>query len=84
MKTRDKVMRILKNLSQLDEIDKDSTLQGTLGFDSLCMVKLLVELEDALGIELDESDMNPFDLTTAEDVIALAERYAGEAYEKEG
>lgn len=48
------------------------------------MVTLLVELEDALGIELDESDMNPFDLTTAEDVIALAERYAGEAYEKEG
>ena len=77
MKMRDKVMRILKNLSQLDEIDKDSTLQGTLGFDSLCMVTLLVELEDALGIELDESDMNPFDLTTAEDVIALAERYAG-------
>ena len=32
MKMRDKVMRILKNLSQLDEIDKDSTLQGTLGF----------------------------------------------------
>ena len=54
MKMRDKVMRILKNLSQLDEIDKDSTLQGTLGFDSLCMVTLLVELEDALGIELDE------------------------------
>ena len=53
MKTRDKVMRILKNLSQLDEIDKDSTLQGTLGFYSQCMVTLLVELEYALGDELD-------------------------------
>ena len=33
-------------------------------------------------IELDESDMNPFDLNTVEDVIDLVEKYGGTNNEK--
>ena len=45
------------------------------------MVTLLVELEDTFGITLDESDMNPFDLITAADVILLVEKYGGDTDE---
>ena len=46
-----------------------------MGFDSLRMVLLLLELEEAFGIELDESDLNPFKLITVKDVINLSEKY---------
>ena len=42
------------------------------------MVMLLVEIEDNFGIELDESDMNPFDLTTVESIINMVEKYCGD------
>ena len=39
------------------------------------MVALLIELEDSLNIELEESDMNPLMLKTTEDIVKLAEKY---------
>lgn len=81
MDVKENVIEILKELSGMDEVAEDSALQGDLGLDSLCMVTLLLELEDAFAIELDESDMNPYDLISAGDVIALAERYTGDLYE---
>ena len=37
----------------------------------------MVTLEDDLKIELDESDMNPYDLIKVTDVIKLANKYCG-------
>ena len=42
------------------------------------MVTLLIMVEDGFNIVLDESDMNPFDLLTVNDVIALVNKYVGD------
>ena len=78
MNVKEKVFSILEELSGTEEISESSSLLTELNLDSLGMVTLLVELEDTFGIILDESDMNPFDLTTAADVIRLVEKYGGD------
>lgn len=75
MTTNEKVTDLLTDLSGLSDISPESTLNEDLGLDSLAMVMLLVALEDTFAIELNEADMNPFDLKTVGDVISLAERY---------
>ena len=77
MQIKDRVIELLKSMSGLENIGDNDRLQEDIALDSLEMVLLLVELEDALGIELDESDMNPFDLSTVADIVRLAERYCG-------
>lgn len=78
---REKVIQILFELSGKEVIENSNSLMDDLGLDSLLMVTLLIEIEDAFNIELDESDMNPFDLITVNDVIELVEKYCGENYE---
>ena len=75
--TAGQVLEILEELA-LTKPTPDMTLLGDLQMDSLRLVMLLVTLEDTFGIELDESDMNPFALVTVQDVIALAQKYTGE------
>ena len=75
MNTQEKVMELLEDLSGVSDITPEASLQVDLGLDSLAMVTLLVMLEEIFSIELKETDMNPFDLKTAADVVALAERY---------
>ncbi len=75
MNTEEKVKDILFELSGEEEITGEMTLQGNLALDSLLMVTMLVEIEEVFGIELDESDMNPFDLTTVQDVVCMVEKY---------
>ena len=84
METNEKVIGIIKELSGLENISLDSNLQGDIKLDSLSMVNLLIQIEDEFLIELDESDMNPFDLETVESVINLVEKYVGDKNEKEG
>lgn len=81
MRIADKVAAILSELSGADDIRPDTHLLNDLGLDSLQMVTLLILLEDGFGITLDEADMNPFDLTTAEQVMALVRKYAGDSDE---
>lgn len=78
MKVKEKVYEILQELSCEENIKDEDSLQQNLALDSLAMVTLLVELEEALDIQLDEADMNPFDLLTVGDVVRLAEKYRGE------
>ena len=82
MDTNEKVIEILKELSGLDEVQLTDSLQSDVGLDSLGMVTLLIELETAFEIELKESDMNPSDLKTVSDVVALARKYVGGDDEK--
>ena len=82
MNTTKKVIEILRELSGCEHVNPDDYLQLTLKLDSLEMVKLLIELEDAFHIELKESDMNPFELKTVSDVAELAFRYVGGSDEK--
>lgn len=75
MNVEEKVKEILCELCDEESVKNDSFLQDDLGLDSLLMVTMLVELEDAFDIELDESDMNPFDLNTVQNVIDMVAKY---------
>lgn len=76
-----KVIELLSEISDKAPIASDDTLQYDIGLDSLAMVMLLVSIEDTFGFELNESDMNPFDLVTVKDVIDLARRYCDDQRE---
>jgi acyl carrier protein len=83
MKNFDKVASILFELSGNENIELNHSLQNDLGLDSLQMVTLLIMIDDAFEIVLDESDMNPFDLTIVLDVVNLTEKYInGESNEE--
>lgn len=77
MDIKEKVKEILFELSGEEITDLQTELQNDLSLDSLLMVTLLMELEEAFSIELEESDMNPFDLITVQDIVNLAEKYVG-------
>lgn len=57
------------------EADCSSLLKEELGIDSLLMVSLIVELEEALNIVIDDAELSPDELNTVGDVIALVEKY---------
>ena len=78
MQNTEKVIDILKELSGQEEIKQTDNIQTDLALDSLSLVTLLLEIEDAFLIQLDESDMNPYDLITVADVIDLVGRYCDE------
>lgn len=77
MNVEKKVREILRELSNEKVIENSSWLQRDLALDSLSMVVLLIEIENVFGIELDESDMNPFDLNTVGNVIDMVKKYIG-------
>ena len=69
------VFSIIEELCLTPVQNEEQTLLGDFSMDSLRLVMLLVTLEDNFGIELDESDMNPFLLTTVQDVVNLVQKY---------
>ena len=81
MNIETKVKEILCELSGEENIENTDHLQGDLALDSLMMVTMLVEIEEAFAIELDEADMNPFDLGTVQNVIDMVAKYCGDINE---
>ncbi len=81
MNVEKKVKGILCELSGEETIENSSTLQGDLALDSLMMVTMLVEIEEVFSIELDEADLNPFDLNTVQSVVEMVAKYCGDEYE---
>ena len=79
MEIFEKISEILCELSGIKE--PEDNLKEDLALDSLSMVTLLFEIEEIFEIELDESDMNPFDLNTVEDAVKLVEKYRGDENE---
>ncbi len=75
MKMEERVFEIIKELSGREEVQETDNLQDDVALDSLGMVTLLMEIEECFEIELEESDMNPFDLVAVSDVLKLVERY---------
>ena len=75
MEIFDKVNAILSELNGAENIEPEYELQKDLGLDSLQMVTLLLLLEENFEIILEESDMNPYALTTVRDIVELAEKY---------
>ena len=81
MNIEETVKGILTELSGEELIKNTFRLQEDLGLDSLMMVTMLVEIEDIFGIELDETDMNPFELRTLQNVIDMVSKYYGDKNE---
>lgn len=81
MNIEEKVKRILCELSGIETVENSSLLQEELALDSLSMVAMLIEIEEVFDIELDESDMNPFDLSAVQSVIDLVIKYVGDENE---
>jgi len=75
---KDKVNSLLMGKSFLDEIHDEQRLKEDLGFDSLSMVELIVELEDILGVEMLMEDLDPSNFNTVADIYSLMEKYAKE------
>ena len=82
MNLEEKIREILFELSGIETTDNETSLQADLALDSLAMVMLLIEIEEEFGIELEESDMNPFELNTVQDIIDLVSKYLGDENEK--
>lgn len=82
MNIEQKVKDILFELSGETAIEQETSLQEELALDSLLMVTMLIEIEDVFEIELEESDLNPFDLNTVQDVVDMVAKYCGEEYEE--
>ena len=72
------VIKTMKELSGEDNVSENMSLKEDLALDSLSMVTLLVEIETVFHIELKEEDMNPFELSTVQDVIDMVNRYCGD------
>lgn len=81
MNIETKVKEILYELSGKETIENTDHLLGDLALDSLMMVTMLVEIEETFAIELDEADMNPFDLGTVQNVIDMVAKYCGDENE---
>ena len=58
-----------------DTIAADMKLSEDLGFDSLSLVELIVDLEDRFDIEIDESDLDPSQLKTVAQIYSLVDKY---------
>ena len=75
METQERVFDIIRELSGVENVELNSSLQDDISLDSLGMVTLLIMIEDEFKIELDEADMNPFDLLTVDNVVTLVKKY---------
>ena len=75
MNVQKRVFSIIRELSGATNIESDASLQLDISLDSLGMVTMLIMIEEEFKIELDESDMNPFELLTVGDVMSLVKKY---------
>ena len=73
---RDAVIAVLARVSGRPgaEIVADMDLVGDLGIDSPKALELLIELEEALGVEISDADASGME--TVRDVLVYAERVA--------
>lgn len=78
------IKEIISDISGVNEISLNDELQNDIGLDSLGLVTLLIELEKRFDIELNESDLIPFELTNVFDVVGLVNKYMEKSNEKDG
>ena len=73
--TKDIINSILREKKFSDTITSGMKLSEDLGFDSLSLVELIVDLEDRFDIEIDESDLDPGQLKTVGQIYSLVDKY---------
>lgn len=80
-KRTEEVFALINDVCPTNVKENSNSLQNDLGMDSLGLIMLLTMIEDTFEIELDESDMNPFELKTVQDVVDLVAKYFSDANE---
>ena len=73
--TKDIINSILREKKFSDTITSGMKLSEDLGFDSLSLVELIVDLEDRFDILIDESDLDPGQLKTVGQIYSLVDKY---------
>lgn len=73
--TKEMINSILTEKKFTDVIIPDMSLSEDLGFDSLSLVELIVDLEDRFDIEIDESDLDPGHIKTVGQIYSLVDKY---------
>ena len=73
--TKEIINSILTEKRFSDTITSDMKLSEDLGFDSLSLIELIVDLEDRFDIEIDESDLDPSQLKTVGQIYSLIDKY---------
>ena len=80
----EQVKEILKELCRLDLTeeqkerllqDKNCNLKEELGFDSLLMVELIIEIEEFFGFEFDAEEMDMKQLQSYQNLLELVKRH---------
>lgn len=83
--TKEKKMNIERKLKALivdittekvdnNSIDTNTDLINDLGFDSIEIIELIVEIENEFKIEIDDDDINMNILTTYSELLSMIER----------
>lgn len=75
---RQQVLEILMEASFREAPpEEEASLKEDLGIDSLRLVELMIQIEEALDITFEESDLDPDELATVGDLERVVETYAG-------
>jgi len=64
---------------RVEALDERQELYADVGLDSLGFVRLLIELEGKLGVQLVDEDLMTIDLVTVADLVDLVERISAPA-----
>jgi acyl carrier protein len=75
MFAEEKVFEIIGKLCGTAVNDPNLRLREDLGFDSLNMVLILIEIENGFSFRLNEVDMNPYAIKTVGNVVSLVKIY---------
>jgi acyl carrier protein len=62
-----------------ETLDERQELYGDLGLDSLGFVRLLIELEGKLGVQMMDDELMTIELVTMADLVDLVERISSHA-----
>lgn len=74
MNTEQTVKTVIAELCGSGEVNDEDLLKEDLGLDSLSIVELIAEIEDALKIRFEMAALNPDELLTVKDLIDLADK----------
>lgn len=68
------IHEVICDLLQLEEIGRDDDL-FEYGMDSLAILKLVAEIEDQYGIEIEDEDLSLENMQTMASIISMVSKY---------
>ncbi len=68
---------IFENANNKEEVKMDSNLVEDLGYDSVALVQLIIDIEDEFGINLTNDDLVADKLETTKLLFELIEKHIG-------